>query len=225
MRPGILFVLVFLLGSVACSQESRFVYPVPAPTDFTQRNFVYKQTGQMVLSLDLFLPTPSARAKPLPVFIIFNGFGGGFMRTSAQSQGWAKAATAHGFAAITAETTAEHVAEDFDSLASYLWQHSDDLRIDAESLVVIAWSGNVSAGLPVVEDPQRKAIKAAVIYYGSADVAQIRLDLPVLFVRAGLDQPSTNQSFDRRTGRRHSITISSSHIPRMPACCSRMETL
>jgi len=198
MRPGILFVLVFLLGSVACSQESRFVYPVPAPTDFTQRNFVYKQTGQMVLSLDLFLPTPSARANPLPVFIIFNGFGGGFMRTSAQSQGWAKAATAHGFAAITAETTAEHVAEDFDSLASYLWQHSDDLRIDAESLVVIAWSGNVSAGLPAVEDPQRKAIKAAVIYYGSADVAQIRLDLPILFVRAGLDQPSTNQSFDRR---------------------------
>jgi dienelactone hydrolase len=176
----------------------RFVYPVPAPTDFTRRNFVYKQSGQMALSLDLFLPTPSARAKPLPVFIIFNGFGGGFMRTSAQSQGWAKAATAHGFAAITAETTAEHVAEDFDSLAHYLRQHSDDLRIDPERLVVIAWSGNVSAGLPAVEDPQRKAIKAAVIYYGSADVAQVRLDLPVLFVRAGLDQPSTNQSFDRR---------------------------
>ncbi|PYU05516.1 MAG: hypothetical protein DMG34_08060 [Acidobacteria bacterium] len=198
MRPGILFVLVFLLASVACSQELRFVYPVPAPTDFTQRNLVYKQTGQIVLSLDLFLPTPSARSKPLPVFIIFNGFGGGFMRTSAQSHGWAKAATAHGFAAITAETTAEHVAEDFDSLAFYLRQHSDDLRIDPERLVVIAWSGNVSAGLPAVEDPQRKAIKAAVIYYGSADVAQVRLDLPVLFVRAGLDQPLTNQSFDRR---------------------------
>jgi tetratricopeptide (TPR) repeat protein len=64
---------------------------------------------------------------------------------------------------------------------------------------VIAWSGNVSTGLPAVEDPQRKAIKAAVIYYGSADLPQVRLDLPVLFVRAGLDQPSTNQSLDRRT--------------------------
>jgi len=63
--------------------------------------------------------------------------------------------------------------------------------------VVIAWSGNVSAGLPIVEDPQRKAIKAAAIYYGSADVPQVRLDLPVLFVRAGLDQPLSNQSFDR----------------------------
>src|SRR6266403_2586165 len=132
MRPGILFVLVFLLASVACTQELRFFYPVPAPTDFTQRNFVYKQTGQMVLSLDLFLPASSALAKPLPVFIIFNGFGGGFMRTSAQSQGWAKAATAHGFAAITTESTAEHVAEDFDSLALYLRQHAEDLRIDPE---------------------------------------------------------------------------------------------
>jgi dienelactone hydrolase len=197
MRSGILLVLVGLLASIARSQELRFVYPVPPPTDFTQRNLVYKQAGQIGLSLDLFLPTPSARSKSLPLFIIFNGFGGGFMRTSAQSQGWAKAATAHGFAAITAETTAEHVAEDFDSLAFYLRQHAEDLRIDPDRLVVIAWSGNVSAGLPAVEDPQRKAIKAAVIYYGSADVSQFRLDLPVLFVRAGLDQPLTNQSFDR----------------------------
>jgi len=198
MRSGILLILVVLLASMACSQEARFVYPVPAPTEFTQRNLVYKQAGQTGLSLDLFLTTHSAGSKPLPVLVIFNGFGGEFMRTSAQAQGWAKAATAHGFAAITAETTAEHVAEDFDSLAFYLRQHAEDLRIDPERLVVIAWSGNVSAGLPAVEDPQRKAIKAAVIYYGSADVAKVRLDLPVLFVRAGLDQPLTNKSFDRR---------------------------
>ena len=119
------------------------------------------------------------------------------MLTSAQSQAWAKAATAHGFAAVTAETTAEHVAEDFDSLVFYLRQHAENLHIDPDRLVVIAWSGNVSAGLPIVEDPQRRAIKAAAIYYGTADVPQVRLDLPVLFVRAGLDQPLSNQSFDR----------------------------
>jgi acetyl esterase/lipase len=197
MRSGILFVV--LLASIACrAQELRFVYPVPASTDFTERsNLVYKQTGQTGLSLDLFLPIRTAPSKPLPVFVIFNGFGGSFMRTSPQSQGWAKAATAHGFAAITAETTPEHVAEDFDSLALYLGQHAEDLGIDPERLVVMAWSGNVSAGLPAVEDPQRKAIKAAVIYYGWADVPQLRLDLPVLFVRAGLDQPLANQSVDR----------------------------
>jgi len=35
-------------AAIACrAQELRFVYPVPAPTDFTQRsNIVYKRTGQ-----------------------------------------------------------------------------------------------------------------------------------------------------------------------------------
>jgi len=177
----------------------RFVYPVPAGTAFTQRNnLVYKQSGQTALALDLYLPTGAALSKALPVFVIFNGFGGSFMRTSPQSVGWAKAATAHGFAGITLETTSEHEAEDFDSLADYLRQHAEDFHVDPERLVVIAWSGNVSAGLPAVEDPRRKAIKAAVIYYGSADLPQVRLDLPVLFVRAGLDQPFSNQSLDRR---------------------------
>jgi dienelactone hydrolase len=198
MRPGTLAVLFALLAPITSSQEMRLVYPIPAPTEFTQRNLVYKQVGQTKLSLDFFFATRSTSAKPLPVFVIFNGFGGEFMRTSAQAQGWAKAATAHGFAAITADTTEGHVDEDFESLSAYLRQHAEELHIDPERLVVIAWSGNVSAGLPTVEDSQRKAIRAAVIYYGSADVPKVRLDLPVLFVRAGLDQPLTNQNFDKR---------------------------
>jgi len=175
----------------------RLVYPVPAPSSFTQRNIVYKQAGQTALAMDLYLPTGTALAKSLPVFVIFNGFGSSFMRTSPQSQGWAKAATAHGFAGITLETTEGHDAEDFDSLTEYLQQHAKDLHVDPQRLVVIAWSGNVSAGLPTVEDPRRKAVKAAVMYYGSTDVPQVRFDLPVLFVRAGLDQPASNQQLDR----------------------------
>jgi dienelactone hydrolase len=191
-------ILLALLATIPCrAQEMRFVYPVPAPTGFTQRNIIYKQAGQAALAMDLYLPTGPAISKLLPVFIIFNGFGGSFMRTSSQGQGWAKAATAHGFAGIALETTEGHVAEDFDSLTEYLKQHAEDLHVDGERLVVIAWSGNVSAGLLAVEDQRRKVVKAAVMYYGSTDVSQIRLDLPVLFVRAGLDQPLTNQSLDR----------------------------
>jgi dienelactone hydrolase len=198
VRKGI---IVFLLVSSACTsraQEMRFVYPVPAGTAFTQRsNLVYKQSGQTALALDLYLPTGAALKKSLPVFVIFNGFGSSFMRTSRQSQGWAKAATAHGFAGVTLDTTQGHDAEDFDSMAEYLRQHAEDLHVDPERLVVIAWSGNVSAGLPAVEDSRRLAVKAAVMYYGSTEVPQARLDLPVLFVRAGLDQPISNQELDR----------------------------
>jgi dienelactone hydrolase len=197
VRIGVLAVLV--VAFTCCAQEMRFVDPVPAATAFTLRsNLVYKQAGQTALALDLYLPIGSALAKPLPVFIIFNGFGGSFMRTSPQSVGWAKAATAHGFAGIALETTSGHEAEDFDAMTEYFRQHAEDLHVDPDRLVVIAWSGNVSAGLPAVEEPQRKAIKAAVIYYGSAELAEVRLDLPVLFVRAGLDQPLSNESLDRR---------------------------
>jgi dienelactone hydrolase len=192
-------IILALLASVTCrAQEMRIVYPLPVPTAFTQRsNIVYKQAGETALTMELFLPTGPALAKSLPVFVIFNGFGSSFMRTSPQSQGWAKAATAHGFAGVTLETSEGHDAEDFDSLAEYLRQHAEDLHIDPERLVVIAWSGNVSAGLSAVEGPRRKAVKAAVMYYGSTDVPQVRFDLPVLFVRAGLDQPATNQHLDR----------------------------
>jgi dienelactone hydrolase len=192
-------IILALFTSLACSaRDMRFVYPVPAANGFVERgNLVYKENGQAGLAMDLFLPASPRNPRRLPVFIIFNGFGGPFMRTSPQSQGWAKAATAHGFAAITAETTPEHAAEDLNSLVAYLGKHAQDLHVDPQRLVVIAWSGNVSAGLPTVEDPQRKAIKAAIIYYGWADLPQVRLDLPVLFVRAGLDQPLANQSLDR----------------------------
>jgi hypothetical protein len=40
-------------------------------------------------------------------------------------------------------------------------------------------------------------IKAAVMYYGAADVQQYRADLPLLYVRAGLDRPALNQAITR----------------------------
>jgi dienelactone hydrolase len=94
------------------------------------------------------------------------------------------------------EATQGHVAEDLDSLTAYLGRHAADFGIDPEQVAVIAWSGNVSTGLETVEKPSRRAIKAAVMYYGSGAFEHARLDLPVLFVRAGLDQPDANHNLD-----------------------------
>ena len=184
-----------LLPLLVCApQEPHFVYPAPPPAAFTVRaDLVYKKSGSTALEMDLFRPASAARVQRFPVLVIFNGFGGAFMRNSSQSQSWAKIAAAHGFAGITMETTEGHVAEDFDSLVGYLKEHADDLQVDSERVAVIAWSGNTSAGFAAVENPERKAIKAAVFYYGGGDVTQVRLDLPVLFVRAGLDQIGSNQ--------------------------------
>jgi hypothetical protein len=68
-----ILVVAFLAPTGCRVQELRFVYPVPPPTDFTQRkNLVYKQTNHTALALDLFLPARSTSQKPLPALVIFN---------------------------------------------------------------------------------------------------------------------------------------------------------
>lgn len=186
--------LMFWLRSSA--QEPTWVYPVPSSNTFTEIEATYKRAGANALGMDLFRPIAVAPGQRFPILVIFNGFGGSFLRTSLQAQSWAKAATAHGFAGVTEETTTGHTEQDFDSLVVYLRDHADELHVDPDRIAVIAWSGAVSSGLPVVEEPERKSVKAAVIYYGAAPVKQFRLDLPVLYVRAGLDQPAANHSED-----------------------------
>ena len=83
-------------------------------------------------------------------------------------------------------------AADFRLLLSHLERHATEQGID--SIAVYAGSGNVFSAFPVVEDPNLTSIKAAVMYYGTANVPQFRLDLPVLYVRAGLDRPGVNES-------------------------------
>jgi dienelactone hydrolase len=86
-------------------------------------------------------------------------------------------------------------AADFRMLLSYLERHGAEHGID--SIVVYAGSGNVFTAFPVVEDPTLTSITAAVMYYGSANVPQFRPDLPVLYVRAGLDRPGVNESIPK----------------------------
>jgi len=197
MRSGILVVLVVFLASIACSQRLRFVYPVPAPADFTQRNLVYKQSSRPGCLWTFFSqPTPLARSHcPCSQFSTVLVVGSCELRRNLKA---GRKPRPHMGSQRSWQRLPPTTPPKTLTRLPYLRQHAEDLGIDPERLVVIAWSGNVSAGLPAVEDTQRKAIKAAVIYYGSADVSQVRLDLPVLFVRAGLDQPLTNQSFDRR---------------------------
>ena len=131
---------LFLLSSllVCPAQELRFVYPVPPPTGFSVRSDVaYKKVGTTSLAMDLFRPANGARGQRFPVLVFFNGFGGNWTRSSPQFRGWAKAATAHGFAAVNEDSTPGHVEEDFDTLALYLKEHAEDLQIDPERHALI----------------------------------------------------------------------------------------
>jgi len=93
---------------------------------------------------------------------------------------------------------------DFLLLLSYLTARGAQHGVDRDAIAVFAASGNVYSAFPSVEDPKQTAVKAAVMYYGSAPITQFRLDLPVLYVRAGLDRPEVN----RQIGELASLAIS-----------------
>ena len=73
--------------------------------------------------------------------------------------------------------------------------------MDPDAIAVYAGSGNVNTAFPLLQDPRQTAIKAAVMYYGSAVVSDFRRDLPVLYVRAGLDRPALNRDITELASR------------------------
>jgi tetratricopeptide (TPR) repeat protein len=127
----------------------------------------------------------------MPALVFFNRATGAD-RSQPFYAAWARAAASKGIIGILPDLRPGSEAADCGVLIAYLSQHASELGIDG--IAVYAGSGNVFAALPFVQDPKQTAIKAAVMYYGSAPVAQFRLDLPVLYVRAGLDRPPVNES-------------------------------
>ena len=83
----------------------------------------------------------------------------------------------------------------------YLTSHGSALGIDTAAIAVYAGSGNVRNALPLLEQPSLTAVRAAVIYYGTGPVTTFRLDLPLLWVRAGLDRPGVNQEIAEMASR------------------------
>lgn len=146
--------------------------------------------------MDIYKPA-STRGTKLPALVFFNRATGAD-RSGRFYSAWARAAASNGLIGILPDLRDGSEAADFRILLSFLERHAVEQGID--SIAVYAGSGNVFAAFPVVEDPALTSIKAAVMYYGSANIDRFRLDLPVLYVRAGLDRPPVNDSIAKLAG-------------------------
>ena len=142
------------------------------------------------LQMDLYRPR-EARG-PLPVFIFFN-IATGADRSNFFYRPWAEIAASQGLIAVLPDLTFEQNAREFDTLVAHITANAGSLGADPAAIAVFAGSGNVSRALPLLQDPSRTSIASAVMYYGRGEVASFRADLPVLFVRAGLDRPALNK--------------------------------
>ncbi len=128
-----------------------------------------------------------------PVLIVFNTVSGA-ERGQPFFKAWAEIAASKGLVAIMPDLRVATLAQDFDALLAHLAANAASFGGDRDRIAVYAGSGNVYRGLPLFMDPRRTALKAAVLYYGSAEVKTFRGDLPTLFVRAGLDRPPVTRA-------------------------------
>lgn len=181
-----------VLASVAHAQQMRFYYPAPAAGAVTVSRGV--SIGVPRLTMDVHRPAGATR---LPALVFFNLSFGPVEGDDPFYTPWAQAAAANGVVAIRPIIRSDSARQDFTRLLDHLTARATDYGIDPNAIAVYAGSGNVFTALPIVEDPTMTRVKAAVMYYGSAPVTAFRRDLPLLFVRAGLDRPDVTTSITR----------------------------
>ncbi len=180
--------MLALASSRTAAQTPPLAFPPPAPGITVLSDVEYGRSGTTPLAMDVFKPPAGGRG---PALVFFNRAVGADRKWDFYAS-WARTAASNGLVAIVPDIRGGSEADDFKLLLSHLEQKGSEYGIDG--IAVYAASGNVSAALPAVQDPKLTAVKAVVIYYGTANVQQFRLDLPVLFVRAGLDRPPLNEA-------------------------------
>jgi dienelactone hydrolase len=200
--------LTLTLAAQASAQPWPLHYPEP-PTSAARvaKNIPYATAGSTPLFLDVYRPgTSNAPAPALIFYKLYWPAEGPSARVAGDwYHAWARLAAARGIVAIlpdlraepgtgNASTPARALGDDFRLLVAHVTQHAAEYGIDADRIAVYAASGSTWAALPAIQDPAQTAIKAAVIYYGGANVDRFRADLPLLWVRAGLDSAGINSS-------------------------------
>ena len=163
----------------------------PASSNVTiTKDVEYGRSDTVALRMDVYRSAGSSGTGPTLIF--FNHATGADRRWFFYDA-WARAAASRGLVAVVFDLRFGSEASDFEALMAYLTSRGASVGVNKDAIAVYAGSGNVFTALPLVEDPKLTTVKAAVMYYGEAPITEFRRDLPVLYVRAGLDRPSVNE--------------------------------
>ena len=186
------FAAIVVLGtSAANAQERKLAFPPPSPDVGVEADVQFGSAGAVALKMEVY-QRPRTTGHSRPTLIFFNR-GSGADRQWNFYVAWARTAASRDFVAVIPDLRSGSEAHDFQALVDHLMQHGSEIGVDTAAIAVYAASGNVYTALPLLEDPRQTAIKSAVIYYGSAPITSFRRDLPVMYVRAGLDRSTVNQ--------------------------------
>ena len=195
-RATAVVVLALASASVAAAQaDFTFALRPASGRVSVTKDVQFGRADSVALRMDVYRPA-DAVGRRLPTLVFFNRAVGAD-RSQPFYAAWARAAASRGLVAILPDLRGGSEAADFQALLTHLAARGSDVGVDREAIAVFAGSGNVSTAFPLVEDPRQTAVRAAVMYYGTAPITEFRRDLPVLYVRAGLDRPPVNQDITK----------------------------
>ena len=189
LRRTAIILCLLSAPAIAAAQPAPYAFPPPAPGITVAADVEYATSGSTALAMDVYTPPPGSSTRR-PALIFFNRAVGKDRKWDFYAA-WARTAASKGLVGIVPDLRSGSEAADFTLLLAHLEQKASAYGID--SIAVYAASGNVAAALPALQNPGLTTVKAAVIYYGAANIQQFRLDLPILYVRAGLDRPPLNE--------------------------------
>jgi dienelactone hydrolase len=192
MTRFVAFMAAVAAAAPAFAQELTFALQPTSTKVTVTKDVVYGRADTTTLRMDVYRPNGSPTTRR-PTLVFFNrAFGA--ERSGDFYAAWARAAASRGLVAILPDIRGGSEGADFTMLVRHLVERGSAVGVDPEAISVYAASGNAFAALPVVENPAMTSVKSAVIYYGAAPIKEFRLDLPILFVRAGLDRPDLNRT-------------------------------
>ena len=184
--------LTLAIAAPCGAQGATFFYPTPPASAFVvSRDVRYGAADTATLRMDVYRPASRGMARPALIF-----YTSGAQRANEGYTIWARIAASKGLVAILADLRPAAAAQDFRTLLAHVTERGADYGLDTAAIAVFGASNNAFNLFPLAQDPRERRIKAVVMYYSGADVTELRRDLPVLYIRAGLDRPFVKASID-----------------------------
>jgi dienelactone hydrolase len=160
---------------VAAPFVNALAYAVPGMSDvIVRRGEVYRQTGSIRLTIDLYTPPGTAPNGRRPVVIFVFGYPDPIaenlpgVKSKLKDFGpyvsWARLVAAAGMIGVTYETLTPD--SDLEAVVAHLERQANTLNLDPARMALWSCSGNAPTAMAYAMQERRAPLKAAVFYYG-----------------------------------------------------------
>lgn len=162
--------------------------PIEVNEEFEEKTFVYKETEERDLKLDLWLPHNDKDNNPLVFFCHGGGWISGF-RNQPNNVSWCKYLASKGFAVVSIDyrygytNTMEDILSDYTDALQFVKDKSIDMKVDRNRIVLMGLSAGAHLSMlyatyysSIQNEERMSGIKSVVSYYGPSDLSDILMD-------------------------------------------------